>query len=171
MEIGIGDLKEGEYDSTEDTKKHIANVAGKIMRMIDALTNRAKVHDKSKLESPEKEDFDKFTPRLAGMDYGGDEYKQCLKDMEPTIAHHHANNRHHPEFHENGIADMNLIDVFEMFADWCAATERHDTGNIFKSIELNQKRFGYSDELAAIMVNTAKSMKMGKGADEKPEVD
>jgi hypothetical protein len=42
-----------------------------------------------------------------------------------------------------------------MFCDWKAATLRHKDGDIIKSIEQNQKRFGYSDELKAIFLNTA----------------
>ena len=154
MKIGIEEIKEGEYDSTEDTKTHISNVVSKLGKMIKELVHRGEVHDKSKLESPEKEDFDKFTPRLAGMDYGGDEYKQCLKDMEPTIAHHHANSRHHPEFHKNGINDMNLIDIFEMFADWCAAIKRHEDGSFEKSMEHNEERFKMNPQLVQIFKNT-----------------
>ena len=34
-------------------------------------------------------------------------------------------------------------------------TLRHDDGDILKSIELNQERFGYSDEIKHILINTA----------------
>lgn len=57
-----------------------------------------------------------------------------------------------------GIKAMNMIDVLEMLADWKAAGLRHHDGDIFKSIEINQKRYGFSDEIAAILVNTAKWM-------------
>ena len=49
---------------------------------------------------------------------------------------------------------MNLVDLIEMICDWTAATLRHDTGDIVKSIEINQKRFNYSDELKEIFLNT-----------------
>ena len=42
--------------------------------------------------------------------------------------------------------------------DWKAAGERHADGSLAKSIELNQKRFGYTDELRAILTNTARAM-------------
>jgi hypothetical protein len=42
----------------------------------------------------------------------------------------------------------------EMIADWKAASLLHTDGDIFKSIEINQKRFGYSDELKSIFNNT-----------------
>lgn len=51
---------------------------------------------------------------------------------------------------------MNLIDLLEMLIDWKAAGMRHaDGGDIVKSIRINQERFGYSDELANFLFNTA----------------
>jgi hypothetical protein len=41
-----------------------------------------------------------------------------------------------------------------MLCDWKAATLRHDDGDIRRSIEINQERFGYSDELKQILINT-----------------
>lgn len=55
---------------------------------------------------------------------------------------------------EYGIRGMSLLDLIEMLCDWKAATLRHNDGDIRKSIEINQKRFGYSDELKAIFLNT-----------------
>ena len=51
---------------------------------------------------------------------------------------------------------MNIVDICEMIADWKAASLRHADGDIMKSIEINQKRFGYSDELKSILINTVK---------------
>jgi hypothetical protein len=53
-----------------------------------------------------------------------------------------------------GLSGMTLVDLVEMLCDWKAATLRHADGDIRKSIEGNQKRFGYSDELKQIMLNT-----------------
>ena len=49
---------------------------------------------------------------------------------------------------------IGLIDLIEMICDWKAASERHADGNVYKSIEINQERFGYSDELKNIFNNT-----------------
>ena len=54
----------------------------------------------------------------------------------------------------NEVSQMNLIDIVEMLCDWKAATLRHADGDIRKSIEINQKRFGYSDELKQLLINT-----------------
>lgn len=57
-----------------------------------------------------------------------------------------------------GIRGMSLLDVLEMLCDWKAATMRHADGDLAKSIEINQKRFGYSDELKSILTNTANEL-------------
>jgi len=122
------------------------------------LNQRSEDHDQSKLVSPEKEVFDKFTPKLATSTYGSEEYKGFLAAMKPALDHHYAKNSHHPEHYENGIQGMSLLDLIEMLCDWKAATMRHNDGDLAKSIEINQKRFGYSEELKGILINTAKEM-------------
>jgi hypothetical protein len=146
------------YDSRPETLKHIAKVQALITEIILRLHARATQHDASKLESPEVEVFDEFTPRLAASTYGSDEYKGFLASMKPALDHHYAANRHHPEHFAEGIQGMNLVDLVEMLADWKAATLRHANGDIRKSIEINQKRFGYSDELKRLFINTIEAM-------------
>ena len=53
-----------------------------------------------------------------------------------------------------GLDGMSLMDIIEMLCDWQAATLRHADGDILKSIEINQKRFKYSDEMKQILLNT-----------------
>jgi hypothetical protein len=137
-----------------ETVKHIKQVGNYINMFICQLTKRAIEHDASKLESPEVEIFEKFTPLLKDSTYGSEQYTQFLKDMKPALDHHYANNRHHPEYHEKGIQGMTLIDLLEFIADCKSASERHANGDVFRSIEINQKRFGYSDELKQIFINT-----------------
>lgn len=122
------------------------------------LLKRATLHDKSKLEEPEASIFEKYTPQLKDTTYGSNEYQVLLANMKPALDHHYANNRHHPEYHRNGIQEMTLIDLLEVMADWKSASERHADGDIYKSIEMNQKRFGYSDELKQIFINTIKEV-------------
>lgn len=151
----MSDNNKNPYDSTEDTLDHIAKVRSYLHDFCRKLIWRGKVHDASKLESPEKEIFDEYTPKLRGTTYGSDEYKTYLKEMQVALDHHYANNDHHPEFHEEGIRGMDLFQLIELTADWMAATERHEDGDILKSIEQNQERFGYGDELKSILRNTA----------------
>ena len=78
--------------------------------------------------------------------------------MKPALNHHYATYRHHPEHFQNGINDMNLIDIVEMIADWKAASERQKDGNLLVSIEKNAKRFHLDDQLKQILINTAKTL-------------
>jgi len=137
-------------------KKHISRVEHMILLFMQEMFNRAMQHDKSKLDiATEFPFFAKYAPLLKTCEYGSEQYKKYLKELTPAIEKHYRSNRHHPEHFKNGIAGMNLIDLVEMFCDWLAATEQHENGDIFKSIEINQKRFGYSDELKSILKNTA----------------
>jgi len=142
------------YSSKPETEKHIKQVSDFIGVVIKELETRQKKHDETKLMSGEVEYFDEYTPKLAGCTYGSEEYNQFLSELKPALDHHYACNRHHPEHFANGVSGMNLIDLVEMFCDWYAATKRHDDGDILKSIAYNQKRFGYSDDLRAVLENT-----------------
>lgn len=169
------------------TMRHIETLRNYLNAVVRELLNRQEQHDQSKLQPPEVEILEEFTPRLRGMTYGSQEYRDCLAAMKPMIDHHNAHNRHHPEHHTAfkcinchrpvreddescgfcgadkimleqyvvGIRAMNLIDLLEMLCDWKAAGLRHDDGDLMRSIKINQKRFGYSDELAGIFRNTA----------------
>ncbi len=146
------------YDSRTDTALHILHVAKNMKEIISNLDKRMRVHDKSKLEEPEKSMYDEFTPQLRAMTYGSEEYKECLKQMGAALKHHYENNSHHPEHYPNGVNGMSLLDVIEMLADWKAATVRHADGDMQKSLEVNKKRFKISDQLAEILQNTVKEL-------------
>lgn len=117
-------------DSYSDTIDHIQKIQSNIADFIFSLATVAVDHDASKLQPPEKELFDKWTPELAKLTYGSDEYK----------------------------AGMDLIDVIEMLCDWKAAVERHNDGDIRKSLEINRERFGISEQLYSILINTVNMM-------------
>lgn len=146
-----------------ETRKHQQEVSKLLIKFAQLLLTRAMEHDNSKLESPEREIFIEFTPKLKGSTYGSEEYKNYLKEMKVALDHHYANNKHHPEFYnihrsleatESPVTEMHLVSIIEMFCDWMAATKRHADGNIDKSIEINEKRFGINDQLSQIFRNT-----------------
>jgi len=144
------------YDSTADTLKHSLRVGALMGQAINELVDRSVRHDLSKTEPPELEIFNEFTPKLKTSTYGSDEYKGFLAAMAEALKHHYAHNRHHPEhFGAKGVNRMTLVDLIEMLADWKAATERHNDGDLAKSLEIQQERFGISDQLLEILRNTA----------------
>lgn len=144
------------YDSTHDTLTHIRRVQTLLGLACENLQRRAVVHDMSKLLEPEKSCFDACTVKLKAIAYNSPEYHEALKELKVGLDHHYANNPHHPEHFPNGIVDMSLFGLAEMLVDWKAATERmKDGGDIYASIESNQKRFGYDNVVKSILIRTA----------------
>ena len=148
------DLTLEEQATNYATMQHIARVNELLMVFVKNLIDRGIRHDQSKLQRPEVEAFTAQTKHLAAVNYGSPEYEAQKKAIEPAIQHHYAQNAHHPEHFKNGIEDMNLLDILEMFVDWKAASERHNTGNLRRSIELNADRFRISPQLVKIFENT-----------------
>lgn len=141
-----------------ETRKHIARVGELLHVVVVDLLNRADDHDVSKTEEPEVGIFGVYTQKLKDVTYGSDEYKKYLEEMKPALDHHYAKNAHHPEHNPDGVAGMTLMDLMEMVVDWKAASERHNNGNILKSIEMNTKRFDIAPQLAQVLVNTVKAL-------------
>ena len=141
-----------------ETLKHIRRVQEILSTFATELLVRGNEHDASKLEDPELSLFAKHTSKLQKLQYGLPEYEESRNALKPALEHHYARNRHHPEHHKNGVDDMTLQDLVEMFCDWKAASERQNDGNILKSIETNRKRFNMSEQLIKIFENTAREM-------------
>lgn len=139
-----------------ETLTHIAQVKSNINIFVHDMITRGDHHDASKLVEPEMSVFAAHTQKLKGTVYGTPEYDKLLQEVKPAIEHHYANNRHHPEHWPNGVNDMTLIDLLEMLADWKAATQRNQNGNIRKSIEINAARYKMSPQLRTIFENTVR---------------
>lgn len=145
-----------QYDSEVDTLKHIKRVNELLLFACQDLLKRAMRHDDSKLIEPEKSRFDNIAPKLNTLEFGSEEYKSSLKELGIALKHHYEKNSHHPEHYDEGVNDMDLLDLIEMFFDWCAASERTKDGNIYVSINTNKDRFNMSEQLAQVFRNTAK---------------
>ena len=142
------------------TLRHIETVRNFLNAAVRELLRRGERHDQSKMQHPEVEVFEEYTAKLRECTYGSEEYKGFLKGMQVALDHHYDNNSHHPEHFkgpcvQSPLEQMTLIELLEMLCDWKAATLRHADGDIFKSIQINQERFGYSDEVRMILSNTA----------------
>lgn len=142
-------------DSRMANLQHSRRVDELLLQVIAGIQGRVTQHDLSKLEDPEKAIFDEYTPKLKDSTYGSPEYFGFLEEMQVALRHHYANNRHHPEHFSDGVNGMTLVDVVEMLCDWKAATERHDDGDLTRSLDIQQDRFNLSDQLVAILRNTA----------------
>lgn len=137
-----------------ETQSHIDRVRYFLQRIMLYISIRAEGHDASKFHSPEREGYMRLSEKLCGVSYGTPEYAAALASERETIEHHYACNRHHPQHFKNGIDDMNMIDILEMLCDWGA---RHDDahGAFADFLDVQQERYGFSDQLLRIMQNTA----------------
>ena len=125
-----------------------------LLDIILNLISRAFLHDLSKYSPVECTAFFRTIHKLRVTPYGTVEYDDLLKEVKPALDHHYKVNRHHPEFHNEGLKKFTLIDLIEMYCDWKAAVRRHNTGNMFRSIEINKDRFKMDDQLIEILRNT-----------------
>lgn len=146
------------------TEEHIKTVRNLIDDFCEEMRKRAMAHDASKLEEPEALAFKEAEARLPALTYGTPEYHEQLKALGPALEHHYKHNDHHPEHYPEGVWDMTLPALVEMFLDWRAATLRHEDGDIIKSIHNNIARFGLAPQLAAIFHNTAVANGWGEPA-------
>jgi hypothetical protein len=150
---GVHELTSG----VAGTVEHVHRIRQLLCRVVGEILRRGLTHDLSKTQSPELETFEEFTPKLKTSEYGSEEYRGFLKAMAPALANHYARNRHHPEHHAQGVDGMDVCDLVETIVDWQAAGERHaDGGSLTRSVDINKERFGLSDQLCAIIKNSAK---------------
>jgi Family of unknown function (DUF5662) len=145
------------YEARFKTLRHMEAVRNFLGTCIADLLVRQREHDQSKLAPPEVAFYDRLTALLRATTYGSPAYYGHLRDAGGTeaLAHHYAHNAHHPEHHTAGVRGMTLLDLLEMLCDWQAAVLRREGGSLSQSLVHNQTRFGYGDELAQILANTA----------------
>lgn len=156
------------YDSRPETYEHIMRVRHFMHEATANLQRRAAVHDQSKMVDPELAAFDEATPKLAQLEYGSEAYKESLVSLGPALKHHFEQNDHHPEHYEKGVRGMSLMALLEMLCDWRAASERTkqrtDDPEKVKSFAagllFNKERFGISDDLYEILLNTVRELDM-----------
>lgn len=109
------------------TRQHIARVSELLGEFAIEMVRRGVVHDRSKFEPVELIPLARMQSLIDAegpAQFGTDEYKRRTDMLGEMIAHHRANNSHHPEHYENGVRGMDLFDLVEMFFDWKAASER-----------------------------------------------
>lgn len=143
-----------EQTNTEDyIKGHIIRVRKHIATFVQLLINRSLNHDNSKLQEPEFtwwNEMDK-EPRYP---YGSEEYKDKTKRWKKVFKHHYSNNRHHPEFYEDGVNDMTLVDIVEMMCDWLGYKQNVSVTEAFNICDEQMKRYNISNELRQVIFNT-----------------
>lgn len=140
-----------------NTTYHKLWVIWYLLRVCFILIKRGLKHDWSKYTKRQEPYFRKYGKQLKKLTYGSPEYMKNLELLKPAIEDHYHKERHHPEHFIDGINCMNTIDIIEMLCDWKAAVKRNKNGDLKKSIEVNSKRFKYSE---SILINICKSLNL-----------
>lgn len=150
------DAIEHRHRAAEVTKAHINRVRELLNEAAATLNVRAFHHDRSKYDDVELGPLAQMQALIDAegqAPYGSAEYKRRTALLGPMLAHHYANNSHHPEHYENGVDGMDLFDVVEMFFDWKAASERGEESAM--NISTACDRYKVSRQLTEIFRNTA----------------
>lgn len=146
--------------NTLSTKEYIINHKRAVQRWMQkfslVLLDRGNKHDDSKLQSPELEWWTKMDgeKRFA---YGTKEYHEKMERYKHLFEMHWKNNRHHPEYFEYNLDDMDLIDVIEMLCDWLSYKDKLSYTEASNLVNQQCLRYGFSEELRDLILNTLKN--------------
>ena len=148
-------------DTKEYIEAHRSRVRKWLQHFSNILEQKGKEHDQSKLEEPEFSQWCKMDeePRYK---YGTKEYNEKLKRFEYLFKMHWTDkrNRHHPEHFElmskdeRIFNDRDLIDLVEMLCDWLGYRNCISYKEAKTLVEQQCKRFGFSEELQSLLMNT-----------------
>jgi len=125
--------------------RHVRVVQEYISRFAGVLSDRALTHDLSKLDLDEFDGFVEINRIARTFPYGSQEYKDSI-GRNKTVSLHWSRNSHHPEYHPNGVNDMNLFDWIEMICDWKAASVTYGQASFDDSLKIQIARFKLSPE-------------------------
>lgn len=151
-----------DYDSTLDTLRHSRRVDELLLEVIASLQARVTRHDRSKMQDPEKEMFDsghvaaqdidlrlrrvQGPPRRHGRRAGPPLRQQ------PTLPGALRRWRQRYDLGRPRRDAGRLEGSYRTPVDWKAATERHDDGNLARSLPIQAERFQIAEQ---ILTNTA----------------
>lgn len=110
-------------DFKSATMEHKTRVSIKMSALAREITRRGNVHDNSKFKTPEVEIYSAHFNELNNAKYGSPEYDKALDNIKPALNHHNAENDHHVQHFENGIFEMNLVQILEMLCDISVTAE------------------------------------------------
>lgn len=147
-------MSDTDQDYKTEVMIHQTDVFNLMQIVLDEVEHRQATHDRSKLSGEEFPTYAEIVPQLKGLEFGSDEYRAKVAELGPALKHHYKNNRHHPEYFENGISGMNLIDVLEMVCDWTAVAWAKGSDPREGMTEYLFKKHGIKEPLATILLNT-----------------
>ena len=122
--------------------RHRETVASQLERMADELRQRARDHDRSKLQLDEFEGYERINAAARKYAYGSPEMKDAIS-AENCVALHYARNSHHPEHHAV-TEEMSFMDMIEMVIDWYSASVTYGKTPLSESLPSLRDRYDFS---------------------------
>ena len=141
-----------------DTMEHKTRVSIILTKIAKDMISRGKIHDNSKFKSPERDIYEMNHDKLSQARFGTEEYKKIQDEMSIAVNHHYQVNDHHPEHFQNGIVDMNLIQIQEMLADILAVSMTKGT-DVIKFLPDFMREKDIPENYYTILRNTLEYMK------------
>lgn len=138
----------------EDLTAHKHLVSESLGDMMRDLLKRAETHDNSKYSHEERDIYEQVVPQFQGVKYGTPEYEAVKTKLGPALNHHYQHNDHHPEHFENGVANMDAMQLNECIADIYAAIRRNPNMHLIESLEAWRNRYKIEPQLYSIILNT-----------------
>lgn len=127
-----------------------------VRRISYRLMSRADVHDLSKF-SPDELGGMIAIDRIADeKGLNSPEYMAALSG--PAIQLHHSRHSHHPEYHQNGIRSMSLLDLIEMVCDWKAANQLRGHPEWNESVNMMTERLNLPGEYLLLIQLIAREL-------------
>lgn len=140
--------------------RHVRLVQKNLGKIVRQLESRAVGHDLSKLADDEFKGFVTLNNIARNHEYGSPEYKQSLEANKGVIDLHFQRNSHHPEYYQNGVSGMSLVDIIEMVCDWKAASETYGQTSFKDSVDISIKRFNLTPEQTYLVRLIADELEM-----------
>ena len=151
--------KDGIHPHTKELARglrHIMTVQALLRRFARQLLNRADNHDLSKLTPDELGGMIEIDSIADKFGLNSPEYMAALSGT--AIKLHRSRYSHHPEYHLNGVEDMNIFDLVEMVCDWKVANQLRGHPEWKKSVGMMAERFSLSSEYALLVNLIAKAL-------------
>ncbi len=149
MEIDQQTLK-----TVEGIVEHKKKVGRALRQLAGELEKRAEHHDDSKLMFPELLWLVEMDRDNEKIPYGTKEYLERRDKYKEFFNHHYQFNSHHPEHHQNGVKDMDLVDLVELVVDWCSYSKGLSVNEALDLVDKQAKRFDFGEEMSDVFKNT-----------------
>jgi len=142
------------------TMEHKESFARHMSKFFSEMAYRTAVHDNSKFKMDELNGYSECANEFNTHPFDSPGERALREKLAPVMTLHKTRNRHHPEYHADGIDGMDLMDLLEMLCDWKSASERTPGDSLKKALPILQAKYNITPQLLNILENTLKNFNL-----------